>query len=86
MQQLTKLSIVAAKKQIKQKEKLKEFYDKKAHNINLRSADMNYALKEPRAGKVDSYRKEPLRVIDLYGKGWGPLYPAVYGLKNPYTA
>ena len=50
---------MAAKKQIKQKEKSKGYYDEKAHNINLRVGDMVYGLKEPRAGKLDRYRKEP---------------------------
>ena len=68
IQRLTELNIVAAKNQIKQKEKSKLYYDKKVHNINLQIGDMVYALKEPKAGKLDRYRKEPLRVIELYGK------------------
>ena len=44
------------------------YYDKRIHNVNLRLGDMVYALKESRAGKLDRYRKEPLRVIELYGK------------------
>lgn len=68
LMRLSELKLAAGNKQIQEKIKSKNRYDKKIKSFSGKVGDYVWVLNEPRVGKADSYYKNPMKILELLGR------------------